>query len=69
MQRVVRDRTGLAGTYDVDLQCTPFNATPAPDGPPALLTAIKEQLGLQLRSATGPVDVIVIDRVEPPSPD
>jgi uncharacterized protein (TIGR03435 family) len=35
----------------------------------ALLTALREQLGLKLESARGPVQVFVIDRVERPTPD
>jgi uncharacterized protein (TIGR03435 family) len=33
----------------------------------SLFTAIEEQLGLKLESQKGPVDIIVIDHVEPPS--
>jgi bla regulator protein blaR1 len=41
---------------------------PAPDpSGPSLFTAIQEQLGLRLESQKGPVETIVIDRVERPS--
>jgi uncharacterized protein (TIGR03435 family) len=77
--RLVVDRTGLTGTYDMDLtwtsdqlpsadrDATPMPAAPIdPDGP-SLFTALQEQLGLKLESARGPVDVVVIDSVQPPS--
>jgi bla regulator protein BlaR1 len=41
-------------------------AAPDPGGP-SLFTAIQEQLGLRLESQKGPVETIVIDRVERPS--
>ena len=71
LQRVVLDRTGLQGTYDVKLQWTPA-AYGQPDidpNIPPLSTALQEQLGLKLESTKGPVSVLVIDHVERPSED
>ena len=40
-----------------------------PSDAPSLFTAIQEQLGLRMDSTRGPVDVLVIDRVEHPTED
>jgi uncharacterized protein (TIGR03435 family) len=65
VQRVVRDRTGLSGRFDIDVEFMP-----EPDAPAAaFFTAFKEQLGLRFQSASGPLDAYVIERLEPPSPD
>jgi uncharacterized protein (TIGR03435 family) len=76
MGRVVLNRTGLAGTFDLDLQWTDLAqllqpdvaVAPAADGP-SLLTALQEQLGLRLDSRRGPVEVLVVKRAERPAPD
>ena len=44
------------------------DAPPPPDpNGPSVFTALQEQLGLRLESQKGPVDMLVIDRVEKPS--
>lgn len=45
------------------------SAPPADSTLPSLVTAIQEQLGLKLQSTKGPVEVLVIDHVEKPSPN
>jgi uncharacterized protein (TIGR03435 family) len=67
--RPVIDRSGLAGTYDVDLTFgsdATVLAVPLGEVPP-LRTALRDQLGLALESARAPVDVLVIDRAEAPT--
>jgi len=36
---------------------------------PTIFVSLEEQLGLELRSTNGPLDVIVIDRIEQPVAD
>jgi uncharacterized protein (TIGR03435 family) len=74
--RVVIDKTGLTGTYDIELETEIQSVPGVPDdafGKPreglSLSTALPEQLGLKLESERGPVEVLVIDRVEPPTPN
>ena len=65
--RNVVDKTGLAGSYDLELEFTPDQS---PDNiGPSLFTAMQEQLGLKLDSQRAPVEVVVIDRLEKPTPD
>jgi bla regulator protein BlaR1 len=77
--RTVIDRTGLKGKYDIKLEFTPEGApgrgpgdgpesAPPPDPTgPSIFTALQEQLGLKLESSKGPVEIIIIDRIEKPS--
>ncbi|HUK35207.1 MAG TPA: TIGR03435 family protein [Vicinamibacterales bacterium] len=51
-----------------DQPLTVNGLTVDPNGP-SLFTAVEEQLGLKLESTRGPVDVLVIDHVEKPTPD
>jgi uncharacterized protein (TIGR03435 family) len=73
--RVVLNRTGLAGTFSLDLEFTAVSPTGSPDAAGAndsaasIFTALQEQLGLKLEATRGPVDVIVIDSAQHPTPD
>ena len=77
--RFVLDKTGLTGNYDFKLEWTPefgqpigpkegaAESVPVDSSGPTLFTALQEQLGLRLESTKGPVEMLVIDRVEKPT--
>jgi uncharacterized protein (TIGR03435 family) len=71
----VLDETGLKGYYDFDLR---WAVPPAPNEPPPrpglgpagialFMTTLKDELGLQFSSATGPVQYWIVDHIEPPT--
>jgi len=83
VERPVMDQTNLEGAYDIDLKWKPEQLLPEtlspppgaapmpaidPNGP-SLFTALQEQLGLKLNSTKAPVDIVVVDRFEPPTSD
>ncbi|HLY39929.1 MAG TPA: TIGR03435 family protein [Terracidiphilus sp.] len=77
--RIVVDKTGLQGRFDFALKWTPDPELGALRSAPdnglddssalSLLTAMREQLGLKLEMTKAPVDVIVIDSAEWPTPN
>jgi uncharacterized protein (TIGR03435 family) len=75
LDRSVIDKTGFAGLFDVQVDFVADESTPAMPPPPpgsdlpgpSISQALRQQLGLQLESTKGPVDVIVVDHAERPS--
>jgi len=77
--RVVIDKTGLTGNYTLALHFALDDSRAsiaasglseaAQDMGPSVFTAVKEQLGLELKSGKAPVDVLVIDHIAPPTED
>ncbi len=65
--RPVLDKTALAGEWDFTLN---FMPNPPPDANvPDVFTALQEQLGLKLESQKAPVEHLIIDHAEKPSPN
>jgi uncharacterized protein (TIGR03435 family) len=62
----VVDQTGLTGSYDISVLYAPDpnSDTGADSTLPSLFTAIRENLGLELRSRKVPVETIVIEHVD-----
>jgi len=67
LDRPVVDKTGLTGSYDFKLKWAPDSSAVTDLDAPSIFTALQEQLGLKLESATAPIEVLVIDRLEKPS--
>ena len=69
VDRIVLDKTGLPGNYNLQLNWTPDNGTASEDtaAAPPLFTALEQQLGLKLVPTKAPVPIIVIDHVEAPT--
>ena len=79
LNRLIVDRTGLDGQYNLTLKFTPENIPPPGQAPPgfpqldpngpSIFTALQEQLGLRLQPTRAPLEVLVIDQLERPTPD
>ena len=72
----VVDRSTMTGVFDIDLQWGTGNIASAQaistigvDEQSALLTALREQLGLRLNTPRAPYEVIVVDAVSAPTPN
>jgi bla regulator protein blaR1 len=77
--RPIVNKTGLTGTYNLTLNYfpdlpRPGGAPPASDSPVpnadadrSIFSVLEDDLGLKLVPSKGPVEVIVIDHIEPPS--
>src|SRR5262245_1188864 len=66
---LVVDETGIPGAFDVELSWRPETSTDANDDRPAFSTALQEQLGLKLDPQRRPVNVLVVESIERPTPD
>ncbi len=69
--RVVVDRTGLTGDYDFKLDWTEDNGHGIPQDAqyPGLFTALREQLGLELKPDKAPIGVVVVKAASEPASD
>ena len=65
VNRPVVDRTNLTGPFQYSVKWAPETN---PEGI-SIFTAVQEQLGLKLESTTGPVEIVVVDHVEQPTPN
>jgi uncharacterized protein (TIGR03435 family) len=77
-ERIVVDRTGLPGIYEIDLRwsasgldagVSSTTTVSEPSKYPSLFTAVQEQLGLKLEPRSELLDVLVVDRAEQPTPN
>lgn len=77
------DKTGLQGRFELTLEWNPdpavtrspeatglaTAAAAAPGERVDIFTALQEQLGVKLQPARAPLEVLVIDRIDRPTPN
>jgi bla regulator protein blaR1 len=68
VDRPVVDDTGQTGMFGFTLMFSSFAEAYVSDDP-SIFTALREQLGLKLEPARGPVELLVIDSVGQPTPN
>lgn len=64
--RPIVDATGLTGRFDLDVKWTP---DPVSADGVSLFTALQDQLGLRLEPGTAPLEVLVVESAERPTPE
>ncbi len=83
LDKPVQNQTGLAGKWDfvINFAAQPSAGMPGPmfgamgqqqqsdASAPTFLEALSDQLGLKLTNATGPVEQLIIDHIQEPSPN
>lgn len=62
---IVLNQTNLRGEYEVSLHFRFGDNSSEPD----IFTALQEQLGLRIETKKAPVDTIVIEHIEEPTPN
>ena len=78
LDRPVIDRTGLSGSFDIELEAAEIKAAPdykpgpsdlalPPAAGPTMSVALQEQLGLKLEPIVAALTVIVIEQAAPPA--
>lgn len=67
LNRTVIDRTGLTGGFDIMIKDPDAGEPGRANLLPAMKPALESQLGLTLRNAEAPVEVLVIESVERPT--
>ena len=65
-RRMVLDETGLSGLVDMQIRVTDDEAR---GSTASVVTAAQEQLGLKLEARRADIPVMVIDRIERPTPN
>ena len=74
--QMVVDETGIIGRFDLEVTFkedptirTPHGFGTAASDAPSLFFALQDELGLKLESRLGPIEVLVVDHVEQPTPN